>query len=73
MVVAKLGSSPKAAANSFKVSKVVGEESIKFVILMVTNSSVANFLLPLSLFVPLVLPVYTSPANQASPFSAFKV
>jgi hypothetical protein len=25
------------------------------------------------LFVPLVLPVYTSPANQASPFSAFKV
>jgi len=28
-VVAKLGSSPRAAASSFRVSRVVGEESIK--------------------------------------------
>ena len=39
--------------------------SVPFVPIKV--SSVANFLEPASLFVPLVLPVYTSPANQPLP------
>ena len=40
-VVAKLGSSPKAVANSFSVSRVLGAESTKFVISVLTNAVVA--------------------------------
>jgi len=41
-VVAKLGSSPKAAANSFSVSKVVGDESTRLLIAVVTYVCVAK-------------------------------
>ena len=51
-MVAKFGSSPNAAANSFKVSNASGAEFTIPATEVFTYSSVASFLLPSSLFLP---------------------
>jgi len=57
IVVAKLGSSPRAAANSFNVSSVVGAVSTRFAICVDTYPEILVVYVPPSFFVNVIKPV----------------